>query len=109
MTPSKRLAPALLREYGRRHPDIDVGDFHPGIMAIDFGRYLGTTGMLLKVLAAPFLDGPDDGARRLIHLALTPEPLGGQYFMKDRRATGSPQFDDHRLGAGLWDLAQSLT
>jgi hypothetical protein len=50
MTPSKRSPPELLREYGRRHPDIDVGDFHPGIMAIDFGRYLGTTGMLLKVL-----------------------------------------------------------
>ncbi len=35
---AKPAAGILLREYGRRHPDIDVGDLHPGIMATDFGR-----------------------------------------------------------------------
>jgi NAD(P)-dependent dehydrogenase (short-subunit alcohol dehydrogenase family) len=106
---AKLAAGILLREYGRRHPDIDVGDFHPGIMATDFGRYLGPTGTVLKVLAAPLLDSADDGARRLVHLALTPEPLAGRYFVKSRPATGSPQLHDRRLGDRLWRLAQSLT
>src|SRR5829696_3249429 len=106
---AKLAAGILLREYGRRHPDIDVGDLHPGIMATDFGRYLGTTGTVLKILAAPFLDSADDGARRLVHLALTPDPLAGKYFAKDRPSVGSPQLHDHRLGDRLWKLAQSLT
>jgi NAD(P)-dependent dehydrogenase (short-subunit alcohol dehydrogenase family) len=106
---AKLAAGILLREYGHRHPDIDVGDFHPGIMATDFGRYLGTTGSVLKVLAAPLLDSADDGARRLVHLALTPEPLAGKYFAKNQPASGSPQLHDRRLGDRLWCLAQSLT
>jgi NAD(P)-dependent dehydrogenase (short-subunit alcohol dehydrogenase family) len=106
---AKLAAGILLREYGRRHPDIDVGDFHPGVMATDFGRYLGTTGTVLKVLTAPFLDSADDGARRLVQLALSSEPLAGKYFAKDRPSTGSPQLHDGRLGDRLWRLAQSLT
>ncbi len=106
---AKLAAGILLREYGRRHPDIDVGDFHAGVMATDFGRYLGTTGTVLKVLTAPFLDSADDGARRLVELALTPDQLGGQYFVNDRPSNGSPQLDDRRLGDRLWHLAQSLT
>jgi hypothetical protein len=66
-------------------------------------------GTVLKVLAAPFLDSPDDGARRLVHLALTPEHLGGQYFVNDRLSNGSPQLNDRGLGDQLWQLAQSLT
>jgi hypothetical protein len=77
-------------------------------MATDFGRYLGTAGTVLKVLAAPLLDSADDGARRLVHLALTPEPLAGKYFKKNRPAAGSPQLHDRRLGDRLWRLAESL-
>jgi hypothetical protein len=66
-------------------------------------------GTVLKVLAAPFLDSPDDGARRLVHLALTPEHLGGQYFVNDRLSNGSPPLNDRGLGDQLWQLAQSLT
>jgi NAD(P)-dependent dehydrogenase (short-subunit alcohol dehydrogenase family) len=106
---AKLAAGILLREYGHRHPNIDVGDFHPGVMATDFGRYLGSAGRVLKVLAAPFLDSADDGARRLVDLALTPEPLAGKYFAKNQSATGSPQLHDRRLGDRLWGLAQSLT
>jgi NAD(P)-dependent dehydrogenase (short-subunit alcohol dehydrogenase family) len=106
---AKLAAGILLREFGRRYPDIDVGDFHPGIMATDFGRYLGTAGTVLKVLAAPLLDTADDGARRLVHLALTPEPLAGQYFVKSRPATGSAQLQDRQLGGRLWCVAKSLT
>jgi NAD(P)-dependent dehydrogenase (short-subunit alcohol dehydrogenase family) len=106
---AKLAAGILLREYGRRHPDIDVGDFHPGVMATDFGRYLGTTGTVLKILTAPFLDSADDGARRLVQLALSSEPLAGRYFVKDRPSAGSSQLQDRRLGDRLWHLAQSLT
>lgn len=105
---AKLAAGILLREYGRRHPDIDVGDFHPGIMATDFGRYLGTSGTVLKTLAAPFLDSADDGARRLVHLALSPEPLAGRYFVRGRPSSGSAQLQDGRLGDRLWHLAESL-
>lgn len=66
---AKLAAGTLLREFARRHPATDGGDFHPGIIASDSGRYMGPVGAVLKNLARPFLDAPADGAARLIQLA----------------------------------------
>lgn len=106
---AKLAAGILLREFGRRHPHTVVADFHPGIIASDFGRYLGATGTLLTALAAPFLDSPADGAHHLVHLALTDEDINARYFVRDRPASGSQQLQDPALGTHLWDLAQHLT
>jgi hypothetical protein len=59
-----KLAFGVLREFGRRTPGVTVADFHPGIIASDFGRYMGVRGAVLTRLAKPFLDRPVDGARR---------------------------------------------
>lgn len=86
-----------------------VADFHPGIIASDFGRYLGATGTLLTALSAPFLDSPADGARHLVHLALTDEDINARDFVRDRPVSGSQQHQDPALGTHVWGLAQHLT
>lgn len=98
----------LLREFGRRHPDIVVADFHPGIIASDFGRYMGVAGGILTVLAKPFLDTPQDGARRLVQLVLTDEDINGRYFARERPAAGAPLLQDRDLSAALWGQAEQL-
>jgi hypothetical protein len=55
----------LLREFGRRTPGVTVADFHPGIIASDFGRYMGVSGAVLTRLARPFLDTPSSLAQEV--------------------------------------------
>ncbi|WP_413804850.1 SDR family NAD(P)-dependent oxidoreductase [Streptomyces sp. OE57] len=106
---SKLAAGILLREYGHRYLAVDVGDFHPGIIASDFGRYMGKSGAVMKVLARPFIDSPDQGAARLVHLASSDRPLAGAYHTHTRPSKGSPQLYSRDLGAALWELATDLT
>ncbi|GAA2673448.1 MULTISPECIES: SDR family NAD(P)-dependent oxidoreductase [Actinosynnema] len=106
---AKLAGALLLREFGRREPDITVTDFHPGLVASDFGRYLGGAGALLKLLATPFLDSPTTAATRLIDLATTTEDVNGHYHVDNRRAQGSPLLDDRAAATALWDLATRLT
>ncbi|GGT93065.1 SDR family NAD(P)-dependent oxidoreductase [Streptomyces coeruleorubidus] len=106
---SKLAAGILLREYGRRHRGIDVGDFHPGIIASGFDRPLGKRGAVMKALARPFTDTPDQGAARLVHLASRTGPLAGTYYTRTRPAKPSPQLHSRQLGADLWDFATDLT
>ncbi len=81
-------AGSLLCEYGCRHPGIDVGDFHPGIIASDSGRYLGPAGRILMLAAWPILASRHQGAGRLADLALATTLLGGAYTSPGR--PGSP-------------------
>lgn len=106
---SKLAAGILLREYGRRHRTIDVGDFHPGIIASDFGRYMGKRGAVMKALARPFIDTPHQGAARLVHLASATGTLAGTYYTHTRPDRASPQLHSGELGAALWDFATDLT
>ncbi|SOE15891.1 Short-chain dehydrogenase [Streptomyces sp. 2323.1] len=107
---AKLAGAILLREFGHRHPEITVADFHPGVIASDFGRYMGTTGAVLKTVARPFLDSPADGARRLAFLASADAAdINGRYFVRNRPAAGSPHLDDRELATRLWQLAERLT
>ncbi|TXS39752.1 SDR family NAD(P)-dependent oxidoreductase [Streptomyces sp. uw30] len=106
---AKLSAGILLREFGRRHPEITVADFHPGIIASGFGRYLGPAGSVLTTLSRPFLGTPADGARRLVALATRTDRIDGTYFVHDRPAPGSPQLHDPAFGAELRALAERLT
>jgi hypothetical protein len=99
----------LLREFGRRTPNVTVADFHPDIIASDFGRYMGVRGAMLAKLARPFLDTPVDGARRLVHLATTDADIHGRYFVDGHPAVGSPLLDDRDLARELWELAEQLS
>ncbi|MFC9428852.1 SDR family NAD(P)-dependent oxidoreductase [Streptomyces sp. NPDC056987] len=106
---AKLAAGVLLREFHRRNPGVDAGDFHPGIMASDFGRYMGRTGSLLKTAARPFIGSPRQGAERLVELAARQQALAGAYFVHTRRARGSAQLHSQELGAALWEAADRAT
>ncbi|MFE2442883.1 SDR family NAD(P)-dependent oxidoreductase [Streptomyces sp. NPDC021218] len=106
---AKLAAGVLLREFHRRNPDVDAGDFHPGIIASDFGRYMGRTGSLLKTAARPFIGTPRQGAERLIELATRQQPLDGAYFVHTRHAKGSAQLHSQELGTALWEAADRAT
>jgi NAD(P)-dependent dehydrogenase (short-subunit alcohol dehydrogenase family) len=103
---AKLVFGVLLREFGRRTPEITVADFHPGIIASDFGRYMGVWGAVLAKISRPFLATPEDGAQRLVHLATTDSDINGHYFVDNRPAAGSPLLNDRDLAAALWDLAE---
>ncbi|MEV7088542.1 SDR family NAD(P)-dependent oxidoreductase [Streptomyces sp. NPDC093085] len=106
---AKLAAGVLLREFHRRNPGVDVGDFHPGLMTSDFGRYMGRTGSFLKRAARLFVDSPRQGAERLVELAARPEALAGSYFVHTRRAKGSTQLHSRELGSALWEAADRAT
>ncbi|MBL1112780.1 SDR family NAD(P)-dependent oxidoreductase [Streptomyces sp. 110] len=106
---AKLAAGVLLREFHRRNPGVDAGDFHPGIMASDFGRYMGRTGSLLKTAARPFIGTPRQGAERLVDLATRQQALDGAYFVRTRPARGSAQLHSQELGTALWEAANRAT
>ncbi|MFJ8793498.1 SDR family NAD(P)-dependent oxidoreductase [Streptomyces sp. NPDC102462] len=106
---AKLAAGVLLREFHRRNPGVDAGDFHPGLVASDFGRHMGRTGSLLKTAARPFIGTPRQGAERLAELATRQQALAGAYFVHTRRAKGSVQLHSQELGTALWDVANHAT
>jgi hypothetical protein len=100
-----KLAALLLhREHQRRHPDLGIVNVHPGIVASDFGRYMGRTGTVLKHLSRPFLLSPRSAATALVSLAThrTHEP---QYFNRLRPAIPSPLVDNQHLAQCVYDDA----
>jgi hypothetical protein len=100
---SKLASAILLREYGRRHPLITVADFHPGLIASDFGRYMGSWATVLKIVFAPFLATPEQGAETLLYLIGTQDDINGKYFVRKRLARASFLLEDADLARTLWD------
>ncbi|GIE76476.1 short-chain dehydrogenase [Actinoplanes philippinensis] len=100
-----KLAALLLHEeLRRRHPDVPIVDVHPGLVATDFGRYLGRTGAVLKVLARPVLSSPWTAAGHLLRAA-TADLTGGAYFHRDRPGRPSQLLQDRRLSDAVWQDA----
>jgi NAD(P)-dependent dehydrogenase (short-subunit alcohol dehydrogenase family) len=100
-----KLAALLLhREHQRRHPDLGVVDVHPGIVASDFGRYMGRTGTVLKHLSRPFLLSPRSAATALVSLAMR-HTHESQYFNRLRPAMPSPLLEDRHLAQCVYDDA----
>jgi NAD(P)-dependent dehydrogenase (short-subunit alcohol dehydrogenase family) len=100
-----KLAALLLhREHQRRHPDLSMIDVHPGIVASDFGRYLGRTGTVLTHLSRPFLLSPRSAATALVSLAMR-RTHESRYFNRLRPATPSPLADDLDLARCVYDDA----
>jgi hypothetical protein len=98
-----KLAALLLhRAHQDRHPDISIVDVHPGIVASDFGRYLGRTGTVLKHLARPFLLSPRTAAAGLIALAEAPAPPTPAYYDRHHLRTPSALTDDHLLREAVY-------
>lgn len=100
-----KLAALLLhREHQRRHPDLRIIDVHPGIVASDFGRYLGWKGAVLTQLARPFLLSPASAATALVSLAKR-QTHESRYFDRLRPAAPSPLVDHPDLARCVYDDA----
>ncbi|WP_447002582.1 SDR family NAD(P)-dependent oxidoreductase [Saccharothrix isguenensis] len=105
-----KLALALLtREFARRYPDVPVADFHPGVFVGGIARELPMQRMLAK---SPFrhlidvvLSTPEEGAKTLVHLVETDEPLHGDYYVNSRRTDPGPSAEDPVVAARLWGIA----
>jgi NAD(P)-dependent dehydrogenase (short-subunit alcohol dehydrogenase family) len=93
-----KLAALLLhRAHQDRHPEIGIVDVHPGIVASDFGRYLGHTGTVLKYLARPFLLSPRAAAAALVALAEASQLSTPAYYDRHHPRTPSALIADQQL------------
>jgi NAD(P)-dependent dehydrogenase (short-subunit alcohol dehydrogenase family) len=100
-----KLAALLLhREHRRRRPGIQIVDVHPGIVASDFGRYMGWIGAVLKQASRPFLLSPRTAAKALVALADTDEPLA-DYYVRDHPSRPSALVRDAALAAAVYEDA----
>jgi retinol dehydrogenase-12 len=98
------------RELQRRSPAIAANCFHPGVIRTGFGKNDGALVRIGLTLAGPFLRSPQTGASSLVWLALDPAAgeLRGQYVEKHRPGPPSPQAQDDRLAAELWERSEEL-
>jgi retinol dehydrogenase-12 len=108
---SKLCNVLFTRELQRRNPAIAANCVHPGVVRTGFGKNDGALARIGLTLAGPFLRSPEAGARPLVWLALDPMAgdLRGQYVEKGRPAEPSPQAQDDRLAAELWERSERLT
>jgi NAD(P)-dependent dehydrogenase (short-subunit alcohol dehydrogenase family) len=107
---SKLCNVLFTRELQRRNPAIAANCLHPGVIRTGFGKNDGALARIGLTLAGPFLRSPEAGARPLVWLALDPTAgdLRGQYVEKERPAEPSPQAQDDRLAAELWERSAAL-
>ncbi|MDR7277235.1 SDR family NAD(P)-dependent oxidoreductase [Catenuloplanes atrovinosus] len=102
-----KLAGLLLHAGMRRRvPELVIVDVHPGLVATDFGRYLGRTGAVLKVLARPVLSSPETAAAHLLRPALHPGH-DAAYYHRDRPRDPSPLVADPELQRQVWADART--
>ncbi|WP_330343148.1 SDR family NAD(P)-dependent oxidoreductase [Streptomyces sp. NBC_00557] len=104
-----KLALALLtREYARRHPDIGVADFHPGVFLGGLARELWRERLLasgpLRGTVQRFVGTPEKGAETLLMLAGTDAPLHGEYYKDCRRTDPGATAEDPDVAGALWDV-----
>jgi NAD(P)-dependent dehydrogenase (short-subunit alcohol dehydrogenase family) len=100
-----KLAALLLhREHRRRRPGIQIVDVHPGIVASDFGRYLGWIGAVLKQASRPLLLSPETAAKALVALAGTDELLA-DYYVRDHPGRPSALVRNAALAAAVYQDA----
>src|SRR3954453_12445523 len=89
---ASKLANILFtRELQRRHPELVVNCFHPGVIRTGFGKNDGALARISLTLIGPFLGSPERGADSLVWLALDPAAadLRGAYVEKRRPAEPS--------------------
>jgi hypothetical protein len=77
-------------------------------VATDFGRYLGRTGTLLKIVARPALSSPSAAAARLLRAA-TADLSYGTYYHRHRHRLRTPSglVADSRLQDAAWNDAMA--
>jgi NAD(P)-dependent dehydrogenase (short-subunit alcohol dehydrogenase family) len=97
------------RELQRRRPELTANCFHPGVIRTGFGKNDGALSKITMAIAGPFFGSPESGAKPLVHLALDPVELKGQYFDKLEPAWPSAMGQDDALAENLWERSVELT
>jgi NAD(P)-dependent dehydrogenase (short-subunit alcohol dehydrogenase family) len=106
---NSKLAIMLLdREFARRHPDIGVADFHPGVIASEFWRGIAPLRLLLKTPLRYLIGSSEQGADTLVYLAGTDEPLRGGYYVNRRRVRELSAARDPVTADCLWDRCAAM-
>ncbi len=104
-----KLAQLLAHQARRMDPSWpETYDVHPGLVASDFGRYLGRTGGLLKVLATPVLRSPAAAAGTLARISRD-ERLAATYFHRDRPHEPSALVGDAALAQDVLGFVERMT
>ncbi len=83
----------------------------PGLVRTQLFRSLtGFRSLFFNTLAAPFMDSPDKGGRKITRLVLDPtlERVSGVFFDKDKPAKAIDAAYDEAACYGLWTLSESL-
>jgi NAD(P)-dependent dehydrogenase (short-subunit alcohol dehydrogenase family) len=105
---SKLAGAILTRELARRHPELGVADFHPGIIATSIARDVPILRFLAATRFRHLLTGPEEGAETLVYLAGTSERLDGGYYAGCKRAWLAPAARDPVVARTLWEISARL-
>jgi len=109
-----KLADILFaRGLGRRLEGTGVTSnaLHPGYVRTQIFRADGPLGWVLRRSAELFAVTPEEGARTSLYLAASPEVanVSGEYFVKCKALSGSPQSHDWGTAWGLWAKSEQFT
>jgi retinol dehydrogenase-12 len=101
------------RELARRldGTGVTANVLHPGYVRTQIFRAEGFTGWLLRRAAELFAITPEEGAQTSVYLATAPdvEGLTGQYFIRRKPASSSPESQDEATARKLWEVSAKLT
>lgn len=82
---------------------------HPGTIKSNFGKEALQT-RIFYTLATPFLKTPLQGAKNIVHLAISPDVEGatGGYYANSKPAKPAPETNDENLAKSLWEKSEKL-
>ena len=92
--------------------DVTVTSLHPGVVATNiWSGAPAWTRPALAVLKALFMITPEEGGRRIVYLATSPEVQGktGGYYDKNEEQVPAPLALDRAVAKRLWDESAKLT
>ncbi len=90
---------------------VTVNSAHPGVVRTNFAKNNGGLVALGFRLIGPFFIGPETAAKRILHVATSPDLQGvtGKYFTKMHEAKSSQESYDDDSAQRLWKVSEQLT
>jgi NAD(P)-dependent dehydrogenase (short-subunit alcohol dehydrogenase family) len=91
--------------------NVTVNCLHPGVVATNIFRNLGTIGKVFTFVGRPFMLSSTRGAETSVYLASSPDvaKVSGKYFVKCKEAPLLPHATDMGAARRLWEVSEQLT
>jgi NAD(P)-dependent dehydrogenase (short-subunit alcohol dehydrogenase family) len=91
--------------------DVTANCLHPGVVATNIFRNLGTIGKVFTFVGRPFMLSSARGAETSVYLASSPDvaKVSGKYFDKCKEARLLPHATDMEAARRLWEVSEQLT